>query len=226
MKENRVEIKGGKEGEVAKQLMAKGAQAMESSNATRATKSVIGSFFNAQAEGTIEAVSNSNDWVKSQKQRIDDIYQTELNKAQEEYQFDGDYAKLKSTIDRLNMGRDAAYKQIEEDRTKVGNADLLFNLPILWAGDIATFGKLYAGGWRAARNEAKTVTKATKQALADAKAAVKAGDKDALKRLEEIVQRAEKTGYRGLSAEEKALVEEAQASYTGGKLGAYGRAIL
>ena len=108
----------------------------------------------------------------------------------------------------------------------MGNADLLFNLPILWAGDIATFGKLYAGGWRAARNEAQTVTKATKQALADAKAAVKAGDKDALKRLNEIVQRAEKTGYRGLSAEEKALVEEVQNSYAGGKLGAYGRAIL
>jgi len=47
---------------------------MESSNATRATKSVIGSFFNAQAEGTIEAVSNSNDWAKAQKQRIDDNY--------------------------------------------------------------------------------------------------------------------------------------------------------
>ena len=219
-------LKGGKEGEVAAQLMAKGAQAMESSNAVRATKSVIGSFFNAQAEGTIEAVSNSNDWTKAQKQRIDDEYQAELSKAQEEYQFDGDYAKLMATVDNLNEGRDAAYNKIEEDRTKMGNADLLFNLPILWAGDIATFGKLYAGGWRAARNEAQTVTRATKQALADAKAAVKAGDKDALKRLNEIVQRAEKTGYRGLSAEEKALVEEVQNSYAGGKLGAYGRAIL
>ena len=219
-------LKGGKEREVATQLMAKGAQAMESSNATRATKSVIGSFFNAQAEGTIEAVANSNDWTKKQKQRIDDNYQAELSKAQEEYQFDGDYAKLMATVDKLNKGRDAAYKQIEKDRTKMGNADLLFNLPILWAGNIATFSKLYAGGWRAARNEAQTITKATKQALADAKAAVKAGDKDALKRLNEIVQRAEKTGYRGLSAEEKALVEEVQNSYAGGKLGAYGRAIL
>ena len=41
--------------------------------------------------------------------------------------------------------------QANEDRLKMGNADLLMNLPILTASNLIQFGKLYAGGMQTAK---------------------------------------------------------------------------
>jgi hypothetical protein len=84
---------------------------------------------------------------------------------------------------------------VEIDRKRFGTMDLTMNIPILWAGDWMTFSKFYAGGWKAARNVARTQTRATKEALKEARQAVKNGDKEAMSRLQEVVARAEATGY-------------------------------
>jgi glutamyl-tRNA reductase len=86
--------------------------------------------------------------------------------------------------------------------------DGILNIPILWVDNLFMMGKYYAGGWKAARNANKTVTRATKEAMKDAKAAAAAGDMSKLEKLNEIVAKAEKTAYKGLTAEERALVEE------------------
>lgn len=221
---------------ITEEAIQAGQKAMQAANATRHTKALVGSFFNAVAEGTVEAVSNSNDWVKAQTGRINEQAYTDQQNAYIEYISAGGevdengypipsdnplYRTLQDKLSKIDEGYKASMQQIEADRHKVGNADLLMNIPILWAGDWMTFGKMYAGGWKAARNTNKTVTRATKQALADAKAAVEAGDKEALKNLQNIVAKAEKTGYQGLTDAEKLLVEEVSPHILERKTGAF-----
>ena len=208
-----------------KEAIEAGARAFDMAKGTRFTKSVVGSVMAANAEGTVEAVNNSNEWVKSQKQEYEALTNQKIQEAYDKYLLnkgkkmvatgedgskfeDQAYLDYQKEVSELLKAKEAAFAQIDKDRTKMGNADLLMNLPILSLGNLLTFGKMYAGGWQAARNQGKTVTRATRQAMQDAKAAVKNGDKDAVKRLKDIVQRAKDTGYQGLSAEEKALVEE------------------
>lgn len=54
-----------------------------------------------------------------------------------------------------NRGSDATYMKvmgkIEEDRLKMGNTDMLLNLPILTASNIVQFTKFYANGFNTAR---------------------------------------------------------------------------
>ena len=99
-------------------------------NATSMVSSGIGSITSAVNEGRIEALNNSTDWYNAQKELIDQAYETgELD--------DKQYAE--------------ALLQANDDRLKMGNADLLMNLPILTASNIIQFGKLYAGGMQTAK---------------------------------------------------------------------------
>lgn len=97
--------------------------------------------------------------------------------------------------------------------------DGLLNIPVLWLSNVAMFGKMYAGGWKAAKNANTTTTRATKEAMKRAKAAAKAGDPTELNKLNEIVARAQKTGYQGLTQAEKDMVEEVSTHLLGKKAG-------
>lgn len=99
-------------------------------NATSMVSSGIGSITSAVNEGRIEALNNSTDWYNAQKELIDQAHEAgELD--------DKQYAE--------------ALLQANEDRLKMGNADLLMNLPILTASNLIQFGKLYAGGMQTAK---------------------------------------------------------------------------
>ena len=99
-------------------------------NATSMVSSGIGSITSAVNEGRIEALNNSTDWYNAQKELIDQAYEAgELD--------DKQYAE--------------ALLQANDDRLKMGNADLLMNLPILTASNLIQFGKLYAGGMQTAK---------------------------------------------------------------------------
>lgn len=207
--------------EVTDKARKAGEAAMQALQATRTTKATVGSFFNALAEGSIEAVNNSNDWAASEKERLLVRKQDMDDTAMSEYiqsggivdengnpVNDGDplYARLMSQLNENEKASRLAMQEIENNRHKVGNMDLALNLPLLWVGDIITLGKAYAGGWKATRNTAKAETRATREALREATQAVKAGDREALNRLQAVVRKAEETGYR-LTAEEAKMVE-------------------
>lgn len=196
-----------------------GARAMQMSAKTRFIKSAVGSTFSAVAEGSVEALNNSKDYVDIYRQKVNAHTAEGMNNAYREFaiaggQFDGEgnpildntsrSVILQNELTRLQNAKKQAYEEIENTRASMGNADLIANLPILTLGNWLTFGKMYAGGYKAARNTSRVTTRATKEA----RAAAEAEGKEAVKRLNKVVEKAKKTGYQGLTQEEKALVEE------------------
>ena len=196
-----------------------GARAMQMNAKTRFIKSAVGSTFSAVAEGSVEALNNSKNYVDIYRQKVDAHTAEGMNNAYREFaiaggQFDGEgnpildntprSVILQNELTRLQNAKKQAYEEIENTRASMGNADLIANLPILTLGNWLTFGKMYAGGYKAARNTSRVTTRATKEA----RAAAEAEGKEAVKRLNKVVEKAKKTGYQGLTQEEKALVEE------------------
>ena len=206
-------------GKTFKEAAELGARAMNMSNATRVTKALVGSVFSATAEGTIEALNHVKDYVDIYRQKVDAHTAEGINDAYREFainggQFDGNGNPildntsksliLQDKLYKLQRAKEQAYKEIDATRANMGNADFIANLPILTLGNWFTLGKMFAGGYKAARNISKVTTRATKEAMA----AAKAEGKEAVERLNNIVKKAKKTGYQGLTDEEKALVEE------------------
>ena len=215
-------------GRSLKQALEIGGRAMEMSSAARHTKSIIGSVMNAIGEGTIEAINNSDDYASAEKQKYDALSAEDIGKAYDRFAMEGGEfdangnpvldntpksIKLQADLKKIAEAKQAAYEGIEESRKRVGTWDLAANLPILTLGDWYTFGKMYAGGWKGAKSVNGIRTRATKEAMDAAK---KEG-KDAVKRLHDVVKKAKKTGYQGLTTEEKALVEENKSYLLGDK---------
>lgn len=75
-------------------------------------------------------------------------------------------AVLSQEIEYKKQNRDSdeiyrkALIKISEDRLKMGNADLLMNIPILTASNWYQFGKMFAGGYRTARKASNVVKRA------------------------------------------------------------------
>jgi hypothetical protein len=215
-------------GRSLKQALEIGGRAMKMSSAARHTKSIIGSVMNAIGEGTIEAINNSDDYASAEKQKYDALSAEDMGKAYDRFAMEGGEfdangnpvldntpksIKLQADLKKIAEAKQAAYKGIEESRKRVGTWDLAANLPILTLGNWYTFGKMYAGGWKGAKSVNGIRTRATKEAMDAAK---KEG-KDAVKRLHDVVKKAKKTGYQGLTTEEKALVEEGKSYLLGDK---------
>lgn len=110
----------------------------EASQFPAVVTSSVGAALSAVNEGRIEALNNSKDWFELHKAQLDDKFGV----------MNGDTSHLSDTeLEAYNqvLGR------LNEDRLKMGNTDLLLNLPILLASNIVQFGKLYANGFRTAR---------------------------------------------------------------------------
>lgn len=65
-----------------------------------------------------------------------------------------EYDEGKSKID---SNHDLGMQKLNEDRAKMGNMDLLLNIPILTASNIFQFGKLWANGFKTANRTSKIV---------------------------------------------------------------------
>ena len=121
------------------------------SNSVQAPKHIIsgtGAVLSAINEGRIEALNNSNDWFQYQKQQLDDVYAQKFQALEDAYEGTEMYDSMKM---QLQDDYNKSLAKINEDRTKMGNADLLMNLPILTASNIIQFGKLYGNGFKTAR---------------------------------------------------------------------------
>ena len=108
----------------------------------------LGSVTSAVNEGRIEALNNSKDWFELHKAQLDDEYNQRLQSIKNTYGGTEIY-------DQLVRAEQSAYNQalgkLNEDRLKMGNVDLLMNIPILTASNIIQFGKLYANGFKTSR---------------------------------------------------------------------------
>ena len=147
------------------------------SNTSSIVAAGLGSATSAVNEGRIEALNNSKDWFELHKAQLDDIYSERIRALQDEYeanagkQFvrssngenvsfaDPAYTKLQQAIAREKEAYNQALSKLTEDRLKMGNADLLMNIPILTASNIIQFGKLYANGFKTARKAINVVGK-------------------------------------------------------------------
>lgn len=149
----------------------------KSSKAPAIVNTAIGATISAVNEGRIEALNNSKDWFELHKAQLDDSLRERLNAIQAEYEanagkelvrsgvegnqfVDPAYVKYQDAIAKEREAYNAALGKLNEDRLKMGNADLLMNIPILTASNIIQFGKLYANGFKTARKATNIVGKA------------------------------------------------------------------
>lgn len=116
--------------------------------APRIVSSSVGAALSALNEGRIEALTNATQWADAEnkaalaryKQRVAELEASDLNP-------DIKDALLKQVGEDYNN----ALAKIAEDRLKMGNVDLALNIPILTAGNLAQFIKLYGFGYGSAR---------------------------------------------------------------------------
>lgn len=127
----------------------------KSSNAPRIITSGVGATISAVNEGRIEALNNSTDWFELQKTKLDDQHDARLQ-ILEQYKDTEMYYPL---IAQENADYEATISKLTEDRLKMGNADLLMNIPILTASNLFQFGRLYANGFKTARKTTNIVGK-------------------------------------------------------------------
>lgn len=117
----------------------------------------LGSVTSAVNEGRIEALNNSKDWFELHKAQLYDEYKQRLQSIKNTYEGTEMYDQLvRAEQDTYNK----ALGKLSEDRLKMGNADLLMNIPILTASNIIQFGKLYANGFKTARRATNIVGRA------------------------------------------------------------------
>ena len=146
----------------------------KSSKAPKIVTSAVGAVTSAVNEGRIEALNNSKDWFELHKAQLDDTYRDRIQAIQNRYEdtkgtlvrtregqmVDPAYIEYQNAIKKEQESYNAALGKLSEDRLKMGNADLLMNIPILTASNIIQFGKLYANGFKTARRATNIVGKA------------------------------------------------------------------
>lgn len=117
----------------------------------------LGSVTSAVNEGRIEALNNSKDWFELHKAQLDDEYAQRIQAITNQYEGTEIYDQL---MQAEKESYNAALGRLSEDRLKMGNADLLMNIPILTASNIIQFGNLYANGFKTARRATNIIGKA------------------------------------------------------------------
>lgn len=146
----------------------------KSSKAPKIVTSAVGAVTSAVNEGRIEALNNSKDWFELHKAQLDDTYRDRIQAIQNRYEdtkgtlvrtregqmVDPAYIEYQNVIKKEQESYNAALGKLSEDRLKMGNADLLMNIPILTASNIIQFGKLYANGFKTARRATNIVGRA------------------------------------------------------------------
>lgn len=129
----------------------------KSSRAPAIVTSSVGATVSAVNEGRIEALNNSTDWFNLHKTQLDDQHTARLQA------IDGMYLDPEMhnrMIAQENANYETTLGKLTEDRLKMGNADLLMNIPILTASNLIQFGRMYANGFKTARKTANIVGKA------------------------------------------------------------------
>ena len=129
----------------------------KSSRAPAIVTSGVGATISAVNEGRIEALNNSTDWFNLHKTQLDDQHTARLQFLEDQYAGTEMYNQL---VMQENANYEATLGKLTEDRLKMGNADLLMNIPILTTSNLIQFGRIYANGFKTARKATNIVGKA------------------------------------------------------------------
>lgn len=121
--------------------------------------SVVGAGTSAVNEGRIEALNNSTDWANHQKLMLDERHAQYLQAIKAQYGGTEMYDKMVASANEQYYN---TMMKIEEDRAKMGNADLLMNLPVLMASNVIQWGKMFGEGLGTARRVNNIVKRAGK----------------------------------------------------------------
>ena len=144
--------------------------------------SAVHAVVSAVNEGSIEALNNSTDWYNLHKMQLDDSYQQGMAKALAEYEAtrgiltgsmetgykDEAYEKYKEKVAKLDQAYQSSLDRLELDRKRMGNADLLMNMPILTASNIVQFSKLMGRGYGKTKKVKDTLEETAKRRNAGA----------------------------------------------------------
>lgn len=133
------------------QLMGTLAKAAKFATASEVPKIVLsgaGAAMSAVNEGRIEALNNSKQWFEDNKRVLDVEHLQRVQAIKDQY---GDTAEASILIQDEIGAYNEALGKLTEDRLKMGNMDLLFNIPILTASNLFQFAKLYANGFKSSR---------------------------------------------------------------------------
>lgn len=128
-----------------------------SSKAPAIVNSAVGATISSVNEGRIEALNNSKDWFELQKAQLDDKYNQRMQAIGDAY---GGTEMYNQLVSAESQAYNEALEKLSEDRLKMGNVDLLMNIPVLLASNITQFGKLYANGFKTARKTTNIMGKA------------------------------------------------------------------
>lgn len=120
----------------------------QASKAPAAVKTLVGAGISAVNEGSIEALNNSTEWYEGHKADLDNRYRAMYENA-----------TTRDEVMAINQAYEEDLAKLEEDKAKMGNADLLMNLPILMASNIVQFAKFYSNGYKTARKAANIVNR-------------------------------------------------------------------
>ena len=125
-------------------------------NSNRYAQSVVGSFISAVNEGSIEALNNSRDFYNTKNSELLRANQ-EINQQIDEQVDLGLMTEEQAIVAKEQEAEKlkTAQEALREKVTKMGNADLLMNVPILMASNLWQFGKLYNNGWKIGREGLK-----------------------------------------------------------------------
>jgi hypothetical protein len=142
-------------------------------NAVKVSKRIqtgIGALISSQGEATVEAINNSNQWAEETANTLNDLHaknvefiKNDTTSSEEEKQ---------ARLDAENKSYAESFSKIDADRKKMGSLDYALNILVLMLSNIIQFGKMYSGGYNAARHAAKEavekgVSKAEQKILAD-----------------------------------------------------------
>ena len=135
----------------AKRLGATYSTLKTMSKAEPIVRAVLGSSISALNEGRIEAINNSSDWYKYQKEKLDAAF-SERMALMDQYKGSEMYPDLIKTIESQY---NEALTNLAQERAKMGNVDMMLNYPILMVSNLAQFGRLYANGFKTAKRTTK-----------------------------------------------------------------------
>lgn len=143
-------------------------------NASTLGAKIAGSFISAVNEGRVEANQNSTDKLNYDLAQINDTYakrnqellanfedrkQRILNSDMSNNQKNANLLLLQEQQNREKLALDDTYNKLKQGAKDRANAagimDLALNIPILAINNFKTFGRVYANGFRTARQEAK-----------------------------------------------------------------------
>lgn len=125
-------------------------------NSTRTATQWIGALGSAFTEGAVEAINNASEWVEASIQAAEIKYNQDIAEIERLY---GD--TMAATEEKLKRKRkfDEEINEINLKKASVGNADLLWNIPVLMFSNFFELGNLYARGFDSTRRQLGTFLK-------------------------------------------------------------------